>query len=100
MIVCITATGNSVDAEVDPRFGRCSYFAFYDTESGSIEFVENQWKEAMGGAGIQAAQFVVQRGAKKVITGRVGPNAERVLNEAGVEIIFGSGLVKDVIKNL
>ncbi len=100
MIVCITASGSSPDAEVDPRFGRCNYFAFYDTESKELKFEENQWKEAMGGAGIQAAQFVVQKGAKKVITGKVGPNAERVLREAGVEIIFASGKVKDVVKNL
>jgi len=100
MKVCITATGNTVDAEVDPRFGRCSYFAFYDTDTKEVEFVENEWKEAMGGAGIQAAQFVVQKGVKKLVTGRVGPNAERVLKEAGIEISFASGKIKDIIESL
>jgi predicted Fe-Mo cluster-binding NifX family protein len=100
MIICITAQGNSLDAEIDPRFGRCAYFVFYDTESKQTEFVENQWKEAMGGAGIQSAQFVVQKGAKKVFTGRIGPNAEMVLKNAGVEIISASGKVKDIIEKL
>ncbi|WP_038056488.1 NifB/NifX family molybdenum-iron cluster-binding protein [Thermodesulfobacterium hydrogeniphilum] len=100
MIVCITAQGSSLDSEVDPRFGRCSYFIFYDTDTKQHEAVENQWKAAMGGAGIQAAQFVVQKGAKKVFTGRIGPNAEEVLKNAGVEIVEVSGKVKDIISKL
>ena len=95
----IAANGPDENASVE-RFGRCAYFVFYDTESKQTEFVENQWKEAMGGAGIQSAQFVVQKGAKKVFTGRIGPNAEMVLKNAGVEIISASGKVKDIIEKL
>ncbi len=100
MILCITAQGGSLDSEIDSRFGRCNYFIFYDTETKQHEVVENQWKAAMGGAGIQAAQFVVQKGAKKVFTGKIGPNAEEVLKSAGVEIVEASGKVKDVISKL
>ncbi|PMP68903.1 MAG: dinitrogenase iron-molybdenum cofactor biosynthesis protein [Thermodesulfobacterium geofontis] len=100
MIVCITAQGNNLDSEIDPRFGRCSYFIFYDTETKTYEVFPNKWKEAMGGAGTQAAQFVLEKGAKKIITGNVGPRAEAIFKLAGIEVVLTSGKVKEVINNL
>ena len=63
------------------------------------EATENSWKEASGDAGIQAAQFVIQKGAKKVFTGRVGTNAEQVLRKAEIEIVEAKGKVDNIIKN-
>ena len=51
MKVAITSSGNTLDALLDQRFGRCAYFAFYDTESKNVEFVENSSKDAEEGAG-------------------------------------------------
>ncbi len=100
MKICITSVGKDLHSDIDPRFGRCSYFIFYDRENKKYEATENSWKEASGGAGIQAAQFVIQKGAKKLFTGRVGTNAEMVLKKAGIEIIEAIGKVDDIIKNL
>ena len=56
MNICVTAQGNTLDAAVDPRFGRCPYFLIVDTDAMSVEAVENSYTGAMGGAGIQAGQ--------------------------------------------
>lgn len=87
MKICVTSTGSTLDAGVDPRFGRCSHFVFVDSETLELEAVSNPHADASGGAGIQSAQFVVNRGAGAVVTGRVGPNAEGVLSSARVEIV-------------
>ncbi|WP_028845519.1 NifB/NifX family molybdenum-iron cluster-binding protein [Thermodesulfovibrio thiophilus] len=100
MKICITSEGKDLNSQIDSRFGRCKYFIIYDTETMQYEALENSWKEAIGGAGIQAAQFVVQKGAKKVITGRVGSNAEMVLKKAGVSIFDFEGKVTEAIKKL
>lgn len=42
---------------------------------------------------------MIQKGAKKVITGRAGANAEIVLRKAGIEIVEATGKVNDIIKN-
>jgi predicted Fe-Mo cluster-binding NifX family protein len=98
MKLCISSTKNDLEASVDPRFGRCQYFLFVNTETMNFEAAGNPAFIAGGGAGIQAAQLVVNKGADVVITGNVGPNAFQALQAGGVKIITGAqGPVKNVI---
>jgi predicted Fe-Mo cluster-binding NifX family protein len=97
MKIAISSTGNYLQAPIDPRFGRCPYFIFIDPETMKFEAFENEGGQAVGGAGIQAAQFVIQQGASAVLTGDVGPNASPVLSKAGVKIyLVPGGTVKEV----
>jgi predicted Fe-Mo cluster-binding NifX family protein len=99
MKVCVTSRGDNLDAEVDPRFGRCGYFIFIDLGTSEYEAVPNPNIEAMGGAGIQSGQLVANKGAKAVITGNVGPNAFQTLQAGGIDVITGaSGTVKDAVE--
>lgn len=99
MKLCISSTGSGLESTVDPRFGRCRYFLMVDTETMNVETVENPAYIAGGGAGIQAAQLAVNKGAKVVLTGDVGPNAFQALQAGGVKIVTGAqGSVKDVIE--
>jgi predicted Fe-Mo cluster-binding NifX family protein len=101
MKIAISSSGSDQSAQVDPRFGRCRYFVFIDTESGTTEAVDNQAQSAGGGAGIQAAQTVADRGAQTVLTGNVGPNAHRALQAANITVITGvSGTITDALKHL
>jgi len=98
MKIAISATGPTLDAEVDPRFGRCQHFIIADTETDEFEAVDNSSATAAGGAGISAAQMVVKKGVEAVLTGNCGPNAHGVLASAKVKIITGvSGKIKDAI---
>ncbi len=99
MRVCFTSTGPSLDSEMDPRFGRCQYFLFVDPQSLAVEASENPNIGASGGAGIQSAQFVANKGVEAIITGQVGPNAFTTLQAAGIKILVGaSGKVRDVLE--
>jgi len=89
--ICVTATGPSLDAPVDPRFGRCAYFLIIDVdELRLLEAIQNPAVTAPGGAGIQSAQLVVSKGVEAVITGNVGPNAFQVLSAARIPIYTGN----------
>jgi len=96
MIICFSAIGETLDAQIDPTFGRAAHFLFVDSETNEVKSVTNS--PGAHGAGVQSAQLVIDQGALVVITGRIGPNAFSVLNAAGVKIhVNASGTVRDAL---
>ena len=99
MKIAISATGPSLDAEVDPRFGRCQYFIIVDPDTMQFEALENSSAMAAGGAGISTGQMIASKGVEAVLTGNCGPNTYQVLSAAGLRVIPGvSGRVGDAIQ--
>lgn len=99
MKICVTASGDGLDAQLDPRFGRCPYFVIVESETMKFETVANTASGAMGGAGIQAAQTVASKGVKVLITGNVGPNAFQALSAARIKIVTGAvGTVREAVE--
>ena len=99
MKIAISAKEPSLDAQIDPRFGRCAYFIILDPESLKVESIRNASGSLGGGAGIQAAQLVIDKGVQYVLTGNCGPKAHEVLTAAAVGVIVGcSGSVKGVVE--
>jgi len=99
MKIGITSTADNLDAEVDQRFGRCRYFIIVNPESMEFEPLSNENFMASGGAGIQAAQTIANKGVEAVITGNVGPNAFQTLNAAGIKVYTGAlGTVRNTIE--
>lgn len=76
-------------------FGRAPYMLFADTEKGTQEVMNNPAAEAHGGAGIKAAQFLVDNQANVLITVRCGENAAEVFQEAEIEIYKASPLTAE-----
>ena len=100
MKIAITATAASLDAEIDPRFGRCRYFVIADPDTMEFEVLENSGATAGGGAGISTAQTIAGKGVEAVLTGNCGPNAYQVLAAAGIRVVTGvSGKVREAIQD-
>ena len=91
MKIAVTANGTDLDAPASPVFGRCSTYILVDTETMQYEALANPAVASGGGAGIQAAQFIVEHGAEAVVTGNVGPNALGVFNAAGIPVYLNKG---------
>lgn len=99
MKICVSAVAESLDAQVDPRFGRCPYFVIVDSETMKFEAIPNTASRSMSGAGIQSAQTVASKGVNVLITGNVGPNAFQALSAAGIKVVTGAfGTVREAIE--
>jgi predicted Fe-Mo cluster-binding NifX family protein len=90
VIIAIPSDGEGgLKDKMNSRFGRCSSFTFVTVENNEItgvKTVPNPASEAMGGAGIQAAQIVANNGANELIVGFLGPNAAQSLNALNIKI--------------
>ena len=99
MKIAVTATGPSLDDQVEARFGRTPYYLFIDPETMEFEAIQNPNVAAGGGAGIQSAQLMVDHGVKYVLTGNCGPNASRVFGSAGIQVIVGvTGIIRQAVE--
>lgn len=91
MKVLVTTTGRTLDAQIDPRFGRATLFAIVDLETNQLQVVGNEEaRQATQGAGIQAAALASRLGVSVVITGHCGPKAFTALQAAGIEVVSGA----------
>jgi predicted Fe-Mo cluster-binding NifX family protein len=98
--IVVTATGNDLDARTSMRFGRCPIYIFVETETMAFESLPNPALNASGGAGVLAAQVIVERGAQAVLSGNIGPNAMEVLQAASVPAyLIGEGTVRQAVED-
>lgn len=86
MKIAIPVDDKSMDTTVCQSFGRTPYFLIYDTEDRKSEFLDNGAVASQGGAGIKAAQSIVDHKARALLTPRCGKNAAEVLEAANIKI--------------
>jgi len=93
MILFLSAQQPRLDSLVDQRFGRCMWLIQYDTDTQQWEAFENPGAKQSGGAGVAAAQFVVNHKANVVISGDFGPHAASAFQAAGIKMhLYGSDI--------
>lgn len=99
MKIAVSSTGQTLDNAVEERFGRCPYFLIVNPSTLEFEAIANGNAEVGGGAGIQSAQLIADKGASVVLTGSCGPNALQVFKKTGIHVVTGvSGLVSQVVQ--
>ena len=87
MKIVIPTEIKTLDANVCPSFGRAPYFLIYDTQTKESVYLDNTAAASAGGAGIKAAQMVLDSKAEVLLAPRLGENAAQVLIEAEIKIL-------------
>ncbi|WHH58387.1 NifB/NifX family molybdenum-iron cluster-binding protein [Petroclostridium sp. X23] len=99
MKIAMPCSEKSIDSQVNQTFGRSPFFIIVDSDTIAYDAIENPAMNASGGAGIQAAQTIVDSGAQALITARCGQNASDVLKPAGVKLYKAiPGTVKQLVE--
>lgn len=86
MIIAIPVDEKNLKSNVCASFGRAPYFLIYDTDTKESVFLDNSAATSTGGAGIKAAQIIVDNKANALFTPRCGENAANVLKVANIKI--------------
>lgn len=86
MRIGIPAEIKDIKGPVSNNFGRTQYYFIYDDSSEHFEFILNSAAQSQGGAGVKAAQTVVDSKADVLITPQLGENAAAVLKAAKIVI--------------
>ncbi|HZK09741.1 MAG TPA: NifB/NifX family molybdenum-iron cluster-binding protein [Clostridia bacterium] len=101
MIIAIPVEIDSKESLVSEHFGRSNYFLIYNSEEKEYKFVENSAAKSSGGAGIKAAQIVVDENAQVLVSPQLGQNAADVINGAKIKIYKAQvGSIKENLQAL
>jgi len=98
--IAISANSQSLEAQVDPRFGRAAFFLLVDPETMEFEAMANGLNlQTAPGEGIQAATLVAGRRPAALLTGNCGPKAFQNLAAAGIPVFLGvTGSVREAVQ--
>ncbi|NLC96674.1 MAG: dinitrogenase iron-molybdenum cofactor biosynthesis protein [Erysipelotrichaceae bacterium] len=86
MKIAIPVNEKNIETNVCASFGRSPYFLIYDIETQESNFIDNFAASDVGGAGIKAAQIIVDNEVEALLTPRCGEKAAEVLNSADIKI--------------
>jgi len=101
MRIAVSSMGRDLDATIAPLFSACPYFIMVDTDDMGLEVFDNEKASLGEEAKVEAAKFVVSKGATAVITGDCSAYAMRELSTAHVKVFVGqAGTVRQGISRI
>ena len=100
MKIAITTLERNIDSNISPVFGRSPYIIIVElcnNEIKKINTFENPARSEKG-AGNLAAEFLVKKGIKVLISGEMGPIAFHILKNNDITVYKGASL--NAVKNV
>ena len=86
--IAITVQGDSLNSQIDERFGRGRFLAVIDGETGAVNVSENIVTEEHG-VGPNMIAALAEKGVKTVIVKSLGKNATEAAQSAGIKAYLG-----------
>jgi len=98
MRFAVASSDETAEASVSNEAAKCPYYLIFDSKGELTEVIDNPYKNASGGAGPSAANFLAQRGVTIVIAGSFGSKMINALESKGVVHFESKGSVGDAVK--
>ena len=87
MKVAISSKGETLNSEMDSRFGRCKFFAIFDSEDRSTTFIENTACSLTEGAGPAALQLLAAQNVVKLVSENFGVKIKNLASDLNIQLI-------------
>lgn len=100
MRICILSSGDSLDKQVEPRFGRARFLVIVDTESGKLENIENPLAANQEDPDLpqKTATFILQQKVDVLLAGNCDENIKVFLEQKGLAVHTGiTGTIMNAI---
>lgn len=88
MRIAITSQGNSLESQLDQRFGHCKFFVIYDKQTGALEIIPNPYSEAEEQAGTLSARLLALKNVNKIVSGEFGIKVKPILDSLNIQMIM------------
>ena len=94
MKIAVAAEGDKVSL----HFGKCPEFRVFHVEGGKVQALETLRNPGDEPGAIP--DFLAEHGVSVVIAGGMGPRAEKLLKDSGIQVVTGVlGPVDDIVKS-
>jgi len=98
--IAVAASSKTAKASVSNMAAKCPYYLIFNNKGELIEVIDNPYRDASGGAGPSAANFLAQRGVTIVIAGNFGSKMINTLKNKGITHFEFKGRVDDAVKRV
>ena len=100
MKIAVAAGSKNAKSSVSNMAAKCPYYLIFNDKGALIEIIDNPHRDASGGAGPSAANFLAQRGIDIIVAESFGSKMVNTLENKGVTHFEFKGLVADAVKRV
>ncbi len=103
MKYAITAIENNIKSICSSHFGRSEYFAIYDTEDKSLEFIENSFRNLPKRAGPSVVKLLSSMNVEIVVSSEFGERIKNVFESMKIGMIIiqdQNKTIEEIISNI
>jgi len=98
--ISVAANGKSAQESVSNMAAKCPYYHIFNNKGELIEVVDNPYRDANGGAGPLAANFLSQRGITSVIARNFGSKMVNTLDNKSITHFEHKGVADNAEKKI
>jgi predicted Fe-Mo cluster-binding NifX family protein len=95
--IAVACDGETLEAQVVKKGPRGQYLQFFDKKGDLLEVCENPYWEQVGGAGVNCADFIAEKGATVFVAGMVGSKMEGILDKNQITFKSFQGTVNEAV---
>jgi predicted Fe-Mo cluster-binding NifX family protein len=99
-LIAVASDKKTQPANVSSQAARCAYYMIFDSKGKLLDVIENPFKDASGGAGSSAANFLDNKGVTVVVAGSFGNKMINAMKSKGIKFTEFKGIAGDAVKEV
>jgi predicted Fe-Mo cluster-binding NifX family protein len=88
MLIAVSINKPELISDLSDSFGRSKYFMIYNLANNESEFLLNPYSKEFGGAGIQSAQYLIEKKIEALITPHIGIHPLSFFNSLNIKVYY------------